>query len=234
MNIFHYRPEGSYLHSLHPLTKILILILLSTLSVSGSILFCFFTLIAAVTLAFTSRLPLLRYTKELSYFSILIAIVALSRYLTSSSSEMAARTVFMFLSMILFSIILMDSTPVDDTGKAVALLFTPFGKVTKSKVAATIELTLVMIPLFLDTAHTMMQARKARGERFWKRPVHSTASFVEGLLTQVFRDLERLEAALISRHYTVEKRNTLPLITLSQVFLILTVSSAAIALYLFT
>lgn len=231
MNIFHYRPQGGYLHRLHPLIKMLLLILLSTLNVQGSTLFSALSLLFALVLTGTTRVPLMSYTREMRYFTLIILIVALSRYLTSHSVESAIRTLCMFTGMILFSILLMDSTPVDEAGKAVSLLFFPFGGKVMREVASVTELTLMMIPLFLDTAQTSLQARKARGEQFIRHPVRSLSSFTECLLARMFLDIERLEEALVSRHYAPENQIAVQSVSIPQVLILLIVSGTAFLVY---
>ena len=231
MNIFHYRPQGGFLHRMHPLSKILILIVLSTLNVQGSTLFSVLSLLFALTLTVTTHVPLVHYTKEMRYFSLIILIVALSRYLTSGSMEGALKTLCMFTSMILFSILLMDSTPVDETGRAVSLLFYPFGKKVVREVASITELTLMMIPLFLDTAQTILSARKARGERFTRHPIRSLASFTDSLLSRMFLDIERLEDALVSRQYAPENQAAIQPVSLYQVLLLFIVACASFWVY---
>ncbi|MBN2859063.1 MAG: hypothetical protein JXK93_02225 [Sphaerochaetaceae bacterium] len=231
MNIFHYRPQGGFLHRVHPLIKILLLILLSTLNVQGSTLFSALSLLFALSLTATTRVPLVHYTKEMRYFSLIILIVALSRYFTTESIEGAFKTLCMFTSMILFSILLMDSTPVDEAGRAVSLLFVPFGKKVVREVAAITELTLMMIPLFLDTAQTILSARKARGEQFTRHPIRSLASFTDSLLNRMFLDIERLEDALVSRQYSPENQVAVQPILLSQVLILFIVACTALWVY---
>jgi len=231
MNIFHYRPYGGYLHRVHPLIKILLLILLSTLNVQGSTLFSVLSLLFALVLTGTTRVPLMSYTREMRYFTLIILIVAVSRFLTSDSAETALRTICMFTGMILFSILLMDSTPVDDAGRAVSLLFFPFGRKVMREVASITELTLMMIPLFLDTAQTSLQARKARGERFIRHPARTLSSFTECLLARMFLDIERLEEALVSRHYAPDNQIAGQPVTIPQVLILLIVSGTAFFVY---
>ncbi len=231
MNIFHYRPSGSYLHRIHPLTKLTLMILLSTLSVTGSVVFAASTFLFSLILALTTRLPVTRYGKEFGYFTLIIILVALARYLSSGSVLIVARTILMFTSMILLSIILMDTTGVDEVGNAVAFLFTPLGKKRRYHAAAVIELTLMMIPLFLDAGETMFQARIARGERFSRHPVRSVTSFAQSLLTRVFRDLERLEGALNGRMYQVEQRGRIARTSSRDVLIMLSVAFPAVLIY---
>ncbi len=123
MNIFHYRDIDSFLHNQHPLTKIFLTLLISSVILKSSMLF---SMIIFALLSFTLvviKVPLKRYIKQGIYFPILLLIIGVSHYLSTLNISSTVHITISFMSMIMMSILLIDSTAFNDIAGAIGSLF---------------------------------------------------------------------------------------------------------------
>ena len=234
MNIFHFRPAQSLLHSLHPLTKIFLTLLLSSLALDSSLLF---SVLLAVVLNMTLiliRVPVRHYGKEGKFFFIIIPVIGIFTYIHSKDIRETVQIVTAFFSMIELSILLLDTTAFDDLSMAIGSVLSVFSKNKGYRIASTIELTLAMIPLLFDITQSVSLARRARGEKMYRHPVRSVSQYVTGVLTLVFIRVEQLELALKARQFDPDRKRDRISLRPLDIFLGLSVSSGAVVLYLFT
>ncbi len=233
MNIFHFRPAQSVLHSLHPLTKILLTLLLSSLALDSSLLFSVLLAVVLNVTLILIRVPLKHYGKEGKFFFLIIPVIGIFTYSHSKDLIETAQIVTAFFSMIELSILLLDTTAFDDLSMAIGSVLSLFSKKKGYRIASTIELTLAMIPLLFDITQSVSLARRARGEKMYRHPVRSVSQYVTGVLTLVFIRVEQLELALKARQFDPDKEREKMKPEFKDIIFFLSVSSGSVVLYLF-
>ncbi len=234
MNIFHYRDIDSFLHNQHPLTKIFLTLLISSVILKSSMLF---SMIIFALLSFTLvviKVPLKRYIKQGIYFPILLLIIGVSHYLSSLNISSTVHITISFMSMIMMSILLIDSTAFNDIAGAIGSLFSHVSRKKGYYIASTIELTLHMIPLFFDISHELMIARKARGIRFLSSPVKNVSEYVAALFSLTLNKVEHLEIALKSRNYNPEQKREFRKMNIRDITLLILASLFVVLVYFIT
>lgn len=232
MNIFHYRDIESVIHKQHPLGKIFITLLISSLIIKSSLLFTTICFIFLTLICVIIKIPFKNYAKEGRYFFFLIIIIGASDYLNNYSVVGTTRVTLAFISMLLLSIILIDTTAFNDIASAIGSLFSRLSKRRGYSIASTIELTLSMIPLFFDLSHQLLQARKARGQRFFSSPFKTLKEFVESFFSMTLIKVEHLEMALKARAFNPQRERDYNKMGKSDITTLIAVSSLIILLYL--
>ena len=76
--------------------------------------------------------------------------------------------------------------------------------------ASIIEITLSMIPMIIDSARGMLEARKARGESFRAHPFRSVSGLAASILSDLLDKAEVYTDALMSRGYDASARRVSP------------------------
>jgi biotin transport system permease protein len=216
---------------MHPLSKIFLTLLLSSLALHASLPF---SLLLTITLTITLlliRVPLREYGKEGRYFFIIIMIISISTYLYLKDVIQTVRIAFSFFSMIELSILLMDTTAFDDLSMALGSVLSIISKKRGYRIASTIELTLAMIPLFFDITQSVSFARKARGEKLYRHPIESLTGYVSSVLSLIFVRIEHLELALKARQFDPDRKRETLHFSKRDLLFVFTVTLASILLY---
>ena len=206
MNIFHYRDIDTSIHHISPITKILITLLISSLILKSSIFFTSLICISLFVLLIIIKVPLKNYAKEGIYFFFLILIISVSHYLSSKNIISTIQITLAFCSMIIMSVILLDTTAFNDIASTIGYFLSLFSSKLGYRIATTIELTLHMIPLFFDAASDLRLARKARGQRINRYIISHVVEYVSALFSITFIKVERLELALKSRMFNPDNK----------------------------
>jgi len=206
MNIFHYRDIDTSIHRLSPITKILITLLISSLILKSSIFFTSLICISLFVLLIIIKVPLKNYAKEGIYFFILLLIISVSHYLSTENIVSTIQITLAFCSMIMMSVILLDTTAFNDIASTIGYFLSLFSSKLGYRIATTIELTLHMIPLFFDAASDLRLARKARGQRINHHVISQVAEYVSALFSITFIKVERLELALKARMFNPDNK----------------------------
>jgi biotin transport system permease protein len=204
ITLFHYHHNSTLLNKLHPLTKVLALLILSTLLPGSSLLrlsIIFFVLIAFLI---TLKLPLKSFKRELRFFMIMVSIITLFRYLVSGTYLEAILVALRFITIVLMGIIFTSTTSFDLLSPSIASLLKPIIGNRAYKIAFTLELTLSTIPLIFDLSFQVSEARKARGENILKRPIKSIVEFSTTLFSLLLEKGEMIEHALIARNFSFD------------------------------
>ena len=149
------------------------------------------------------HLPWKRYLRESSFFIVLAAIMWLSAYCHSSDFISSAASAVAFLAMVLASVLLTDTTMPDELsrsfGKALSHIIGKYAYV----LSAVMEITLSMIPIIIDSALGMLEARKARGASLSRHPFREVCQISISILSDILDKAEIYADALYSRGYDV-------------------------------
>ena len=201
VRLFHYHEGDTFLHRMHPLSKIVILLVLSFFLTGSSLVR---TVVVAVVLsgvACTIRLPITGYGRELRFFFVMAMIIGSARAMGGASLVDVLEAVLGFATIVVMGILFADSTAPDDVARAVGALLSHIPKVPGYRIGATIELTLATIPLLFDAAWQISIARRARGESVWHHPMRRIVAYTSTVFALLLERAEILEAALQSRLY---------------------------------
>jgi len=232
MNIFHYRDVDTSIHHLSPITKILITLLISSLILKSSIFFTSLICISLFILLIIVRVPLKNYAKEGIYFFFLLLIISVSHYLSTENIVSTIQITLAFCSMIMMSVILLDTTAFNDIASTIGYFLSLFSSKLGYRIATTIELTLHMIPLFFDAASDLRLARKARGQRINRHVISQVAEYVSALFSITFIKVERLELALKARMFNPDNKRDYIKIHRKDLITLLIATVSIIILYL--
>ena len=201
--IFHYRDNDNFLVRLNPNTK---LVLLLSYSVTVSAMQPGVVLplsILPVVVALVIKLPLLSYLKESLFFIIIAILMGFSRYISSGDWLESLSKSVSFLSTILAAVLLCDTTMPDELsrslGKALSHIIGKYAYV----LSAVMEITLSMIPIIIDSALGMLEARKARGASLSRHPFREVCQISISILSDILDKAEIYADALYSRGYDV-------------------------------
>lgn len=232
VNIFHYRDRPTPIHHLPAVTKILITLLISSLILKSSIIF---TTVVAFSLFITLlliRVPIKEYSKEGVYFFFIVSIISISHFVSTGSVVSTVQIAFAFISMIMLSIILIDTTPFNDIASTIGSFLSLFLPKLGYRIATTIELTLHMIPLFFDSASELRIARRARGQRMNRHIIRQLVEYTGALFAITFMKVERLEVALKARMFDPDKKRDYVKIKKKDVGVLIIATFLIIILYL--
>ena len=199
--IFHYRESNNILTSLNPVTKLVFLLSYSIIVSSGTPEFILPFSLVPLVIAFAVRLPFSQYMKESIFFFILAFLMALSSYVSTGDVLIAASTAFAFIAMILSSMLLTDSTMPDELARSLGgVLSKVIGRYAYF-FATVVEITLSMIPIIIDSAVGIFDARRARGASFFSHPVKTVSELSVSILSSLLDKAEIYIDALYSRGY---------------------------------
>lgn len=208
--IFHYREAENFLVRMNPNAKLLALLAYSVLVSSAQPLAVFLLFLFAVVISITIKLPIKEYIKEGIFLVVLAAVMFAVSFISSGECIPAAAGAASFLSVVLASIILTDTTMPDGLSRSLgSALSHIFGK-NAYVLASIIEITLSMIPMIIDSARGMLEARKARGESFRAHPFRSVSGLAASILSDLLDKAEVYTDALMSRGYDASARRVSP------------------------
>ena len=230
--IFHYREADNILTRLNPCTKLLSVLVYSVVVSSSSdstavfVLFLFPLIIASAI-----RLPVRSYLKESIFFLILALFIFISSFLSFADPIAALVPSVRFLSVMLISMLLTDTTMPDDIARSLGAALSHILGRAAYLIASVVEITISMIPLIIDCAVSVYEARRARGASFVRHPLRSASEFSASLITDLLDKAEIYADALSARGYSASGcRCTLPYRTADRI--IIAVNIIVFILYL--
>ena len=197
--IFHYRDNDNFLVRLNPNTK---LVLLLSYSVTVSAMQPGVVLplsILPVVVALVIKLPLLSYLKESLFFIIIAVLMGFSRYISFGDWLESLSKSVSFLSTILAAVLLCDTTMPDELSRSLgSALSHVLGRYAYA-LSSLMEITLSMIPLIIDSATGILEARNARGASFISHPLSSLAELSSSILSDIFWDMNSIVSSVQTR-----------------------------------
>ena len=225
LTLFGYRAGNSLVHRLDSRFKLGFLFLLSIGTMQADA-----WPLAVLTLLYaglmrTAGLSPASVCRELRYFFIFLALIFISRalttpglpWLTLGSLVITRQGVYTgilvcwrILLIIGLGLLFVSSTRTSEIRAALTWLLEPVPFVPASRVSTMISLIVRFIPVIFNQIRETDAAGKARGISSRKNPVYRLKKFLIPLMQSVFRDADKLIAAMESRCYT-EKRTAVQL-----------------------
>lgn len=206
VNLFHYHDRKTFLHRTNPITKIAVLLMLSTTLIRANLLQTSAMFIFLVIVATVIHLPIGQYRKELRFFLIMGTIIGLARWGSAQQWSLAATAVLRFAAIVFMGLLFADTSAPDDIARSTGSLLARIPRFHGYRIGATLELTISTIPLLFDATLQVSQARRARGEELWRHPVQRIVSFGSTVFALLLERAEYLEAALSARLYNPDAR----------------------------
>lgn len=206
MMIFHCRQADSFLSRTNPLAKLIALISFSVLisMTDGwlSLILSFIPVIIVIAI----RIPLKEYIKESIFFIVIAVVMFISEFFDTEDGLSALSASASFLSIVVASMILMDTTMPDDLSRSLGSALSHVAGHYAYSLAAVIEITMAMIPVITDSVLSLHEARLARGERFIVHPFRSLCQLAQCILSDLLDKAEIYIDALYSRGYDAAMR----------------------------
>jgi len=202
--IFSFRHQDRLLNRTHPLIKVLALLCgcILLFKATGALL----SSIALFLIALTGiqRLPLRSYARQLRFFILLFILIAFSEYVHSQSLRSALIVLARYALMILYALLVTDSTSSDEIASSIPLI-------NKSILASGIELTLAIVPMIFQVSEEIRIAQRARLGR-WS--VRSTFGYLSTLFELLLIRLEERALALEGRLFDAKRKRHAPPVSL--------------------
>ncbi len=198
---FHFRDRNTFLNQCNPLIKLISLLSCSILLVGADFprTLCIGGVLLLVALAL--RLPFRNYLKETLFFLFMAVFIAITEWLATRDPSATAAASLRFLAIVLAGMLLADTTAPDDLSRSLGSVLDKIPFLNGYKLAASIELTLAIIPLIFDVATELRMARQARLDRSWRHPVRYLVSYCSTMFSLLLDRMDDLSIALDSRAY---------------------------------
>ena len=204
--IFHYRDGDNPLVRLNPFSKLIALVSYTVIISSADEAAVFILSLIPLAVAFMIKLPWKEYIKESLFFIALAVMMALFRFAADHDALEALAPAAAFLSTVLFSMILTDTTMPDELSRSLgSALSHVIGKYAYA-LSTVIEITLSMIPLIIDGSISMYESYRARGASFSSHPLRLLCQLSVSMLSSILDKAEMYIDALYSRGYDASKR----------------------------
>ena len=199
--IFHYAPAKTFLHTLDPRIKMLILTLASSILFLTAGYGLVILVIAVAAILFFGKIPALRVFRDALSLWILAFFVFLSRIITVpgwsgfiSGIEDAGRLgILIFLGHIFLSV-----TTITDIQKAASVI-------TGSRIAFMMSLSFSMVPNMLDTSQEILAALSCRALSFRRHPIRGIKIFGLLFIRKTAAKTAGFAEALESRSYRYDR-----------------------------
>ena len=199
--IFHYRVSDNLLTRLNPNTKLVALLSYSIVISSCGPLETILLSLVPISIALGIRLPFREYIKESLFFILLSVLMAITSFLSQGDILHAFSYALSFLSMVLSSMLLTDTTMPDDLARSIGgALSKVIGRYAYI-FSTLVEITLSMIPIIIDSTAGIFDARRARGASFFSHPLKTVSELSISILSSLLDKAEIYIDALYSRGY---------------------------------
>jgi len=202
--IFSYRHQDRLLNRTHPFVKVLALLCGCILLIDASVLLVSTIALFLLLLTGIQRLPLRSYARQLRFFILLFTLIALSECLRSRSVRLALIVLVRYALMILYALLITDSTSSDEIASSIPL-------VNKSVLAGGIELTLAIVPTIFQVSEEIRIAQRARLRR-WS--IKGTFEYLSTLFELLLIRLEERALALEGRLFDAKRKRHAPPLSL--------------------
>ncbi len=226
--IFHYREDDNFLVHFNPAAKLIALLSYSVIVSSASSRVVFVLALLPIVAASAIHLPWRQYLKESAFFIVLAVIMCAASYASDHDAVESAASAVAFLSMVLSSILLMDTTMPDELSRSLGSALSHVIGRRAYALSSLVEITLSMIPLIIDGSVCMFEAMKARGASPLSHPLRFVCQLSVGILSGLLDKAEIYIDALYSRGYDASMRRDCASYSFWD-YLMIAISIAAIA-----
>lgn len=212
-----FRPGTSLLHRLDVRFKLLFLILISLISLSGDFirLGIFTCLLAALVI--DSRLPLKSVLKGLRFFLFLLLLILVARMMTTPGDvilEIKSYAItrqgilsgvlicWRLTIIVLLGFAFVFTTRSLEIKAAVEWVLKPLAFIPGKRIATMMSLTTRFVPVILNQANETAEAQRARCVENRKNPVYRLIRLGIPLIRRTFERADKLAVAMEARCYT--------------------------------
>lgn len=203
--IFHYRQADNLLTRLNPNTKLVCLLSYSIVISSSGPLETILLSLFPICIALGIKLPLKEYLKESIFFILLSVLMAITSFLSQRDALYAFSYAMSFLSMVLSSMLLTDTTMPDELARSMgASLSKVIGRYAYI-FSTLVEITLCLIPIIIDSTVGLFDARRSRAASFFSHPLKTVSELSISILSTLLDKAEIYIDALYSRGYDASK-----------------------------
>lgn len=217
---FGFRPGTSLLHRLDVRFKLLFLILISFMSLSGDFLRLGLLSCLLTVLIVNSRLPLKSGLRGMRFFFILLLLVMGARMVITPGDPIIEIKFFSITRqgtlsgvlicwrltiIVLLGFAFVFSTRSFEIKAAVAWLFKPFAFIPGKRIATMMGLTTRFIPVILNQANETAEAQRARCVENRKNPVYRLIRLGIPLIRRTFQRADQLAVAMEARCFTEDR-----------------------------
>lgn len=216
--IFHTRDRNTLLCRMHGAVKLLFLLLFSSLVSTGSGPFVIGCSALILLIAILDKLPPSLLFKQGFFFLVIALFILISEYMNTASPYLALIALLRFLSIVLSSLLLTDTTTPDEIARGVGGLLSPLLGSFAWRLASVTELTISMLPVITDSTEQILTARRARGERMLRHPIRSLTGLTVSILSLMLTKVEQYADALSARSYESSARRHVPPLTRADLF----------------
>ena len=230
--IFHYRDENTLLHKINPFIKLLTLLLLCSTLVSASFYGTILILSITLIMMLITKLPIFKYGKELFFFIFISFIIIVTSYFSNKTIIEVVNSVLKFITAILMSFLLADSSDPSDIARSLAKVIDKIPFINGWRFASHIELTLMCIPLIFDVSESISEARISRLEKVKKHPIKYIITYCISLIDNLLYKIDEIAYALDSRGYNPNiERETLPYSFRDILFILFVIIIMGVSIY---
>lgn len=230
--IFHYREANTFLNRTNPFIKLLALMSLCTTLVATNLYGTLMILFIVIILMIITKLPILKYGNELTFFIIISVFIAITSYFSEKTNISIINSVLKFDTAILMSFLLADSSDPSDIARSLANVINHIPFINGWKLASQIELTLMFIPLIFDVSQSIQEARKARLESTLRNPIKFVINFCIRLLENLLYKIDEIAYALDARGFNPElERDTIKYNSKDFIFICIVILLIGISIY---
>ena len=203
--IFHYRQADNLLTRLNPNTKLVCLLSYSIVISSSGPLETILLSLFPICIALGIKLPLKEYLKESIFFILLSVLMAITSFLSQKDALYAFSYAMSFLSLVLSSMLLTDTTMPDELARSMgASLSKVIGRYAYI-FSTLVEITLCLIPIIIDSTVGLFDARRSRAASFFSHPLKTVSELSISILSTLLDKAEIYIDALYSRGYDASK-----------------------------
>ena len=215
-----FRSGTSLLHRLDVRFKLLFLILISFMSLSGDLLRLGLLSCLLMVLIVHCRLPLMSFLRGMQFFFMLLLLIMGARMITTPGDPIIEIKFFSITRqgtlsgvlicwrltiIVLLGLAFVFSTRSFEIKAAVEWLLKPFAFVPAKRIATMMGLTTRFIPVILDQANETAEAQRARCVENRKNPVYRLIRLGIPLIRRTFQRADQLAVAMEARCFTEDR-----------------------------
>ncbi len=199
--IFLTRDKEAFANHCHALGKLILLVTYCVLLQGARPGLVPVLVLPPLAFAIWRRIPVRSYLSQGALFIIIAILMAVAVYEETGDTQAALYEALRFTALVLASLLLLDCTHADDLASALSQLLYPIFRRYSFLAGSIVQLTLSMLPLVMETAQGVREARLARGERMLRHPIRSTSALAASILMTLLDRIEHWADALSARLY---------------------------------
>lgn len=221
INIFHYLPQKSFVHTLDGRIKLICMICFSIIITAAVKIIDLTVLTCVLFIALIgARLPIKKLLSEIRYFLFLISMVVIVHSFSIPGVPISNIPIpgltweglhsglffgWRIILIILVCAVLTGTTSLATLKSVIEWFLRPVPFIREMRVGTMFSLTFVLIPLIFDQASEMLDAQKSRCIEGRKNPIKRIIFLVFPLLLQTFRRADEMVLAMESRCYSDDR-----------------------------